>query len=126
MELLLVVLTVCAIPVIVAAAAALFAVRNLRRANRVSPRMPTTGPVTWLLLPDRPARLHRRLRRAVAMVRAAAQLDAGAGPGRRITPSAVAELGADLEQRACVIDAQLVVAARATGAGRRRMVQSLD
>ena len=42
--------------------AATIAFITARRANRVVPDVPTTAPVTWLVSPSRPARLHRQLR----------------------------------------------------------------
>jgi hypothetical protein len=41
---------------------ATLAVRSLRRTNRVSPTSGTRAPVTWLVSPSRPARMHRQLR----------------------------------------------------------------
>jgi hypothetical protein len=47
---------------IVAACAALLLVRHrLDRRNRVHPEVPTDAPLTWLVDPRSPARLHRRL-----------------------------------------------------------------
>src|SRR3954471_8005990 len=92
--------------------------RHLARINRVSPSIPTLAPLTWTFLPERPARLHRRLRRAIAMVRASAAAHR-ASLGRGMT--AIPELVTDLEQRACSVDSQLVVASRASGPARWSM-----
>src|SRR5881394_3269238 len=75
--------------------------RRLARNNRVSPTVPTLAPLTWTFLPERPARLHRRLRRAMSMARIAA---AGhvARSGRAL--GTIPELVTDLEQRACAVD----------------------
>ena len=48
-----------------AAAGCVLTVYALRRANRVSPDRRSHAPVTWLWSLREPARLHRRLRRAV-------------------------------------------------------------
>jgi hypothetical protein len=101
----------------------LLCVRALHRRNRVSPQIPTIAPLTWLFLPERPARLHRRLRRAVSMARTASALHTRTtGPGAMTIP----ELVADLERRACVIDNQLVIAARATGPARWAILNEME
>lgn len=43
-------------------------VRQARRAVRLVPRLPTMAPVSWLWRPERPAQLHRRLRRTCRSV----------------------------------------------------------
>lgn len=48
----------------VALSVALF-MRALIRANRIAPGRRSAAPLTWLVSPRLPARLHRRLRRAV-------------------------------------------------------------
>src|SRR3954465_8286758 len=118
MELLAVLLAICLVPVVLTAVAVAVTARSLRRANRVSPRVVTAAPTTWLLVPERPARLHRRLRRAGVALHGAAELHSGPPARRRApapAPSSLSELAGDLERRACAIDAELVVAARATG-----------
>lgn len=45
-----------------------FTVRRLRRANRVAPGATSTPPLSWLVSPSRPARLHRRLRNLATWV----------------------------------------------------------
>ena len=97
--------------------------RNLAKGNRVSPSVPTLAPLTWAFLPERPARLHRRLRRAIAMARVASAGHIAAG-NRGL--GAIPELVTDLERRACVIDSELVVAARATGPARWSMLNELE
>ena len=49
-------------------------------ANRLSPRVPTPAPLSWLWSPSAGARLHRRLRRCIAAVAAVA-------PAREVGPS---------------------------------------
>jgi hypothetical protein len=79
------------------------AVRSVCRANRVVPDRRTTAPIGWLWSLRAPARLHRRLRRAVAMVRAAVTPLAGR--------SSLSHLAEELAQRAAFIDDRLVAAA---------------
>src|SRR5437764_14281978 len=123
MELILTVTLVSLLVVGVPVAAVLLVLRSLSRSNRVSPGIPTLAPLTWSVLPERPARLHRRLRRAIAMARAAA---AGhvARHGRAL--GAIPELVADLEQRACAVDNELVVAGRARGPLRWSLLNDLE
>jgi hypothetical protein len=116
---LFVVLLIVATPVLICRQV----VRTLRRANQVSPRIPTLAPPTWLVLPERPARLHRRLRRALAMARAAA---ATYTRQSRAGVTTIPELVADLEHRACVVDSQLVVAARTSGPARWSMLNDVE
>ena len=57
--------------------------RRVRRRNEVSPASPTRPPLRWLGSPERAARLHRRLRDAVIVLRQAgarAPRSAGQGP----------------------------------------------
>lgn len=49
---------------------AAFSVRRVRRAVRLVPQLPTGAPVSWLWRPQRPAQLHRRLRRTCRSVAA--------------------------------------------------------
>src|SRR4051794_11051882 len=97
--------------------------RHLARINRVSPSVPTLAPLTWTFLPERPARLHRRLRRAVLMARIATAGQTARG-GRAV--GAIPELVGDLERRACVIDSELVVASRSRGPLRWSMLNELE
>jgi hypothetical protein len=91
---------------------------RLRRRNRLHPSWPTSAPVTWLVHPGRPARLHRRLRAAV--------ITAGYRPpgrGRHKVPrSNVDDLVRALLHEASAIDEQLVIAGRAPAVVRRRLV----
>src|SRR2546430_14378560 len=123
MELAVIVAILVVVFVVLPAVTFALFMRSLARRNRVSPSVPTLAPLTWSVLPERPARLHRRLRRAVAMARAAA---AGhvARNGRAL--GAIPELVGDLEQRACAVDNELVVAARAKGPLRWSMLNDLE
>jgi hypothetical protein len=97
--------------------------RKLARSNRISPSIPTLAPTTWLVVPERPARLHRRLRRSVGMANAAAAPHASK-KGR--ATSTIPDLVDDLQRRACLVDNELVVAARAKGPLRWSMLNELE
>ena len=125
MDIVVVIVLLCLLPFIIGTGGVLLATRALQRANRVSPQLPGLAPASWVVLPERPARLHRRLRRAVAMARRAAELHA-AGAGKRARPTTIADLSGDLERRACVIDGQLVVASRTGGAARWGALNDLE
>jgi len=93
---------------------------RLQRRNRVSPAMKSPAPVSWLWLPSRPARMHRRLQGAVVEIHLS--------PARRSkpTPSSVDELRRDLEYQAVELDHHLVVAARHPRRRRRELLSTLD
>lgn len=85
--------------------------------NRVVAGRPTEAPLSWLVAPDLAARLHRRLRAAIAMastVRAGAPNELG-----------LADVVDQLDRRAMELDDQLVLASRAPKAPRRRMLREL-
>lgn len=91
---------------------------RLRRRNRLHPSWPTGAPVSWLVHPGRPARLHRRLRAAVTTAHYRPP-----GRGRHKIPQAsVDELVASLLHEAVAVDEQLVLAGRAPASVRRRLV----
>jgi hypothetical protein len=90
------------------------AVWSIRRANRVVPERRGAAPTGWLWSLREPARLHRRLKRAVRLIRAAV---APAGPPERMRrpvqpTSALSAVADDLVSRAAAVDDQLVMAAR--------------
>jgi len=104
---------------------------KLRRRNRVVPSEPSPAPVTWLAMPSQPARMHRRLQVAVRVVRLHAGLPDR--PGRRartLAPGAssatLAELVAQLEAEAAVLDRELTMVARAPRNARRALLVDLD
>lgn len=97
--------------------------RSMSKANRVSPRVPTFAPNSWLFLPERPARLHRRLRRSAAMARAGAAIH-GSHAGRGLPT--VPELAEEIERRACSVDTQVVLASRGRGPERWSMLNALE
>lgn len=91
---------------------------RLRRRNRLHPNVATMAPLAWLIFPGSPARLHRRLRAAIAT--ATFRLP---GHGRRKVPSSsVDDLVESLVSEAVAIDEQLVLAARAPRAVRQRIL----
>src|SRR3954469_207569 len=91
---------------------------RLGRRNRLHPRWPTMAPLSWLIHPGRPARLHRRLRHAVATAHYRTP-----GRGRHKVPgSSVDELISELLQEAAAVDEQLVLAGRAPRPIRRRLL----
>jgi hypothetical protein len=91
---------------------------RLRRRNRLHPSWPTMAPLHWLIHPCAAARLHRRLRGAVATAHYRSP-----GRGRRRVPhSSVDELVAELLQEAAAVDEQLVLAGRAPAPVRRQIL----
>jgi hypothetical protein len=89
--------------------------RALRRANRVSPGRRSGAPLGWLWSWREPARLHRRLRRAVQS--SAAVVVVGA-------PS-LQSLAAEIAERATAIDDELVAAGRIHPAWRSHLMANL-
>jgi hypothetical protein len=88
--------------------------------NRVVPQRPSRAPITWLVAPELAARLHRRLRAAIAMasiVRLGAAHDLGLG---------LVDVVEQLEHRGVDLDEQLVLAAHAPRGTRRRMLRELQ
>lgn len=77
--------------------------RALIRANRVAPGRRSAAPLTWLVSPGYPARLHRRLRRAVAVCNFAVGT---------VAPAAVPlrDVASELTARAASLDDWIVAA----------------
>ena len=87
----------------------------------MSPAVRSPAPLRWLHSPLLAARLHRRLRAAVAMIHLAPS------PRSHRAPSlSVDELRRQLEYQAVELDQHLVVAARHPRAYRRRLLRSLE
>jgi hypothetical protein len=86
--------------------------RRVRRRNEVSPAHPTRPPLLWLASPAPCARLHRRLRHTVAVLRTAVPAPHGRRR-REVTP--VQALAAEVEAHAVAIDHELLLAVRARG-----------
>ncbi len=93
----------------------LLLVHRLRRRNRVSPAHPSPAPVGWLWSPRLAARLHRRLRAAVAVARMVARRHAG-DP----YPPRTVGLAGELEREAVAVDHHLALLGRLPVAERRR------
>jgi hypothetical protein len=94
---------------------------RLDRRNRVSPAVKSPAPVSWLWSPRPAARLHRRLRGAVADIHLA--------PSRRSPhsgPASVDELRRELEYQAVELDRHLVIVARHPRGQRRSLLHALD
>jgi hypothetical protein len=96
---------------------------HLDRRNRVSVHHPTTAPLTWLGWPTKPARMHRRLRNAVAPI------DPPAPKRRRrsrpLRGSADA-LRRELVLQAVELDRHVVLASRQPRYLRAQMLEALD
>lgn len=92
---------------------------RLHRRNRVAPDVETAAPLTWLSSPAHAARLHRRLRAAVAPIHVPAKRRPAEADRR-------AELCRILVSEAVEIDHHLVLAARQPAARRREMLRALE
>ncbi len=107
-------------------------VRTLRRANRVVADRPTPAPVTWLWSWQEPARLHRRLRRAVEAAGSAAltvEADTGGGGGKRrrnksTTP--LATLAVEVAEQAAAVDKQLASVSHVPRTWRSREMSAIS
>lgn len=108
-DILLFVAAVTATVVLLTGAAAAVVLWRLRRRNRVHAAAPAVAPLSWLVSPGRPARLHRRLQGAART----AQHRPGRGRRRRTSAAPGDELLDQLLDAAVALDRQLVVAARA-------------
>jgi len=94
---------------------------RMARANRVSPAVRSAAPLRWLWSAAKAARLHRRLRTAVALIHLA--------PTKRTERGvslSVDELRRDLEYQAVQLDQHLVVASRHPRSHRRGLLISLE
>jgi hypothetical protein len=100
---------------------ALFVHRRLRRLHRVHPDRPSTAPMTWLVVPARHARMHRRLRNAVRAARLAIPAPTASDPSLSLP-----QLREQMEQQAVVVDHQVVIASRLGRSQRRRMLMRLE
>jgi len=94
---------------------------RLARANRVSPAVRSAAPIRWLWSPNRAARLHRRLRTAVALIHLAPSRKVHANPSLSVD-----ELRRDLEHQAVELDGHLVVAWCHPRSHRRGLLANLE
>ncbi len=117
-EWLVVIVTLCLLGVATGAAVLFGFLHLLSVHNRVVPGRKSPAPLTWIASPDGAARLHRRLQRSMSM--AATSLH-----GRPNDDLGLAEIIAELQDRAFELDHQLVIANRAPRVARRRMLREL-
>jgi hypothetical protein len=89
--------------------------------NRISPRVRTAAPLSWLWAMRGPALAHRRLRRAIRGARGALAQGAKAG----LPVDGLADCVEELERQAVVVDDHLVVASRFSTSIRRSMLRGL-
>ena len=99
-----------------AAAGCALTVYALRRANRVSPDRRSHAPVSWLWSWREPARLHRRLRRAVQSCSVSAAVAA----------TTLRPLADDLASRAATVDDELAAGGHIHWVGRRPLMARLS
>jgi hypothetical protein len=91
-------------------ATAWLAWRWLRRRNEISVDHPTRPPLRWLISPESCARLHRRLAKAVGVVRLTMRTTR-----RRRNKGPFASLAADIETQALALDHDLMIAVHLRG-----------
>ncbi len=89
--------------------------RAITRANQLMPGHPTRAPSSWAVSHDPEARLHRRLRDAMAALHAVDAMDTGS----------TVVLRADLEQTAIQLDDQLVAVAQLAPSPKQELVQAI-
>ena len=86
----------------------------LRKRNRVHPSVASAAPLAWLAAPSPAARLHRRLRGTIGLVRT-----------RRGWPTTLCPLIDGVADQAVLLDAELVVLSHVSRAERRRRLGEL-
>lgn len=118
LELLLVVLAALGVVVGVCVATVVAVVHALVVRNRVVPARRSSASLSWLVSPAGGARLHRRLRAAMAAAHMAVANPRALGLG-------LVEVVGQLRDRALELDDQLVLAACAPLATRSRMLHEL-
>jgi hypothetical protein len=104
--------------VLIAVVGVVLSARAVGKRNRVSPDVASPAPKSWVSKPSAPARLHRRLRAAVSVARAAT---ASAPSAPRL-----AELAAELEREAVALDMQLVIVDNLVSKDRRAQLAALS
>lgn len=107
--------------------AALLARNRLNRRHRVDPAVATDAPLTWLVDPRAPARLHRRLARVGTTASLVAD-DHRPRPRRRRRadpPSPLAATADDLLAQAVVLDRQVTRLGMLSSSARRRPLAEL-
>ena len=112
-------ISITVLAVVVAAVSAVVLInhrqqRRITRANQVSAGRPTLAPPSWALSHDPEARLHRRLRDAVAALATVSTVETGTSLILRV----------DLEQGAADLDDHLVAISRLPPADRAARLQT--
>lgn len=118
LELLLVLLVALGVVVGFCVATVVAVVHALVVRNRVVPACRSSASLSWLVSPAAGARLHRRLRAAMAAAHTAAASPRALGLG-------LVEVVDELRERALELDSQLVLAAHAPMTTRIRMLREL-
>lgn len=101
---------------------------RLRARHRINPKIATNTPYSWMLSPAAPARLHRRLAKAMAVARDS--LERTRPPRGRLRrkprPSPLDSLVQGLDREAVAIDQHLLLVSRLGGPERGRLLVHLD
>ena len=99
----------------------LIARNRVHRRHRVDPAVPTEAPLTWLVDPRAPARMHRRLAKVGTTTTTVVDdnLPVGRRSRRRIEPSPLAVTAQELRSQAVALDRQLARLAVLGAAARR-------
>lgn len=93
---------------------------SLRRRNRVAATVKSPAPVTWLVSPRAPARMHRRLRNALTSARVAYAPAVGEAHPQ------LPDLALTLEREAVITDQLLVAASTSPRPHRRQSLRPLQ
>jgi hypothetical protein len=127
MDVLVGVLVLVALSVTIGMALTATVLWRLHRRNRVHACLPTTAPLRWLTSPKRAARLHRRLRGAVA----ASGWEGRRRSRRRRSPldageERLQELAGDLAGEAIALDHAIVAASLSPRLARRHILDTIE
>jgi HAMP domain-containing protein len=111
--------------VVVSASILLVTHRSARRHNLVSRRFPTKAPLRWLASPSSWAALHRRLRDAITVMRAAVPPVKSRRRQSELDLSPLNRLADEIEQHAAALDHDLIVAVHYRGPTRSALRRRL-
>jgi hypothetical protein len=102
--------------------------QRLQRLHRIDPATPTDAPLTWVIDPRNPARLHRRLTKVGGATTKVAEDHTPSVRRFRKTasPDAIALVAADLRAQAVALDLQLVRLALLAPRARRQPLADLS
>ncbi|HEX2574814.1 MAG TPA: hypothetical protein VHK88_00605 [Aquihabitans sp.] len=107
--------------------AALMARTRFHRYHRVDTAVPTDAPLSWLVDPRTPARLHRRLAKLGTTALAVASDHTPTGrKARKAEPTPIVRAAQDLCARAVALDRQVTRLATLAPAARRAPLLALD